>query len=129
MSHKDILLVEDNPDDVELTRIAFREAKVANDLVVARDAKFGAAFVKMGLMPDMGALWSLQQRVGPAKAREILGLARSFAAARRRIGQDGSARARLYDGALGAWFPCGAMCFSPRTSSANGSNSAKSSSC
>jgi enoyl-CoA hydratase/carnithine racemase len=53
-------------------------AALADYLVVARDAKFGAAFVKMGLMPDMGALWSLQQRVGPAKAREILGLARSF---------------------------------------------------
>ena len=37
MSNKDILLVEDNPDDVELTRIAFEEAKVANHLVVARD--------------------------------------------------------------------------------------------
>lgn len=37
MTHKQILLVEDNPDDVELTRIAFREAKVANELVVARD--------------------------------------------------------------------------------------------
>lgn len=34
---KEILLVEDNPDDVELTRIAFREAKVANQLVVASD--------------------------------------------------------------------------------------------
>ena len=32
--HKEILLVEDNPDDVELTRIAFEEAKVANQLVV-----------------------------------------------------------------------------------------------
>ena len=30
MSNKDILLVEDNPDDVELTRIAFAEAKIAN---------------------------------------------------------------------------------------------------
>ena len=30
MMHKEILLVEDNPDDVELTRIAFNEAKVAN---------------------------------------------------------------------------------------------------
>lgn len=37
MTDKVILLVEDNPDDVELTRIAFREAKIANQLVVARD--------------------------------------------------------------------------------------------
>jgi two-component system response regulator len=35
--HKEILLVEDNPDDVELTRIAFTQAKIANKLVVARD--------------------------------------------------------------------------------------------
>ena len=37
MMHKEILLVEDNPDDVELTRIAFREAKIANSLVVVND--------------------------------------------------------------------------------------------
>jgi enoyl-CoA hydratase/carnithine racemase len=53
-------------------------AALADYLVVARDAKFAAAFVKVGLMPDMGALWSLRQRVAPAKAREILGLARPF---------------------------------------------------
>ena len=35
--HKDILLVEDNPDDVERTRIAFDEAKIANNLVVVGD--------------------------------------------------------------------------------------------
>ena len=34
---KEILLVEDNPDDVELTRIAFEEAKVANLLHVVSD--------------------------------------------------------------------------------------------
>ena len=34
---KEILLVEDNPDDVELTRIAFEEAKVANLLRVVND--------------------------------------------------------------------------------------------
>jgi two-component system response regulator len=34
---KEILLVEDNPDDVELTRIAFDEAKVANLLHVVND--------------------------------------------------------------------------------------------
>ena len=53
-------------------------AALADHVVAARDAKFGAAFVKMGLMPDMGALWSLQHRVGRAKARELLGLARAF---------------------------------------------------
>jgi two-component system response regulator len=37
MPHKEILLVEDNPDDVELTRLAFEEANVANNLVVVRD--------------------------------------------------------------------------------------------
>src|SRR3546814_16476114 len=37
MSQKDILLVEDNPDDVELTRIAFAKANVANRLEVVGD--------------------------------------------------------------------------------------------
>ena len=37
MSDKPILLVEDNPDDEELTRRAFQTAKVANELIVARD--------------------------------------------------------------------------------------------
>jgi two-component system response regulator len=32
-----ILLVEDNPDDVELTLRAFRKSKVLNEIVVARD--------------------------------------------------------------------------------------------
>lgn len=32
-----ILLVEDNPDDVELTRLAFEESKIANQLIVASD--------------------------------------------------------------------------------------------
>ena len=35
--HKEILLVEDNPDDVELTRLAFGEARIANRLVVVGD--------------------------------------------------------------------------------------------
>lgn len=33
----DILLVEDNPADVRLTREAFREGKILNNLVVAKD--------------------------------------------------------------------------------------------
>lgn len=34
---KVILLVEDNPDDVELTRIAFQRSNIANRLVVVND--------------------------------------------------------------------------------------------
>lgn len=37
MRGKPILLVEDNPDDVELTRLAFRKNKIGNEIVVARD--------------------------------------------------------------------------------------------
>ena len=37
MSSRPILLVEDNPDDVELTRIAFAEANIANGLEVVVD--------------------------------------------------------------------------------------------
>lgn len=34
-----VLLVEDNPDDEELTRLAFKECGFANELVVARDGQ------------------------------------------------------------------------------------------
>ena len=37
MNDGEILLVEDNPDDAELTRIAFAEARISNPLVVVRD--------------------------------------------------------------------------------------------
>jgi two-component system response regulator len=37
MNDKPILLVEDSADDVELTLLAFQEAKIANPVVVARD--------------------------------------------------------------------------------------------
>ena len=37
MTNRPILLVEDNPDDVELTLWAFAMSKVANQIIVARD--------------------------------------------------------------------------------------------
>lgn len=39
MKNKIVLLVEDNPDDEELTRLAFDECRVANKLVVVRDGQ------------------------------------------------------------------------------------------
>lgn len=64
MTHtaKIILLVEDNPDDEELTRLAFEESRVANELVVVRDGEealeylFGTgryAARDMGVMPQL----------------------------------------------------------------------------
>jgi CheY-like chemotaxis protein len=37
MNQKTIMLVEDNPDDEELTLRALRQAKIANEVIVARD--------------------------------------------------------------------------------------------
>ena len=37
MNKKHILLVEDNPDDIELTEMSFRENKLVNEVVVVRD--------------------------------------------------------------------------------------------
>jgi two-component system response regulator len=39
MTQKIILLVEDNPDDEELTLLAFRQARIYNEVVVARDGE------------------------------------------------------------------------------------------
>ncbi|HEX5476382.1 MAG TPA: response regulator [Burkholderiales bacterium] len=45
MAEKQILLVEDNPDDEALTLRALRHAKIANEIVVARDGAEALEFV------------------------------------------------------------------------------------
>lgn len=42
----DILLVEDNPGDADLTREAFEDAKIANNLFVIEDGEDALAFLK-----------------------------------------------------------------------------------
>lgn len=46
--------------------------------VAGRSARFGAAFARMAVLPDGGALWSVPRKIGMAKAREIFSLARQF---------------------------------------------------
>ena len=51
----------------------------ACDLVVAsREARFCAAFVPVGLLPDTGLYWSLPQRVGAGRARQLMLTGREF---------------------------------------------------
>jgi enoyl-CoA hydratase/carnithine racemase len=55
---------------------------LACDFVVAADsAAFCAAFGRVGLTPDFGLLWTLPQRVGIGKAREILMFCETLTAA------------------------------------------------
>ncbi|MCY1538080.1 Crotonyl-CoA hydratase [compost metagenome] len=45
----------------------------ACDLAVGSSAaKLSCAFVKVGLLPDVGALWTLPQKIGAGKARELM---------------------------------------------------------
>jgi enoyl-CoA hydratase/carnithine racemase len=46
--------------------------------VAASDAKFGCAFIKVGLLPDVGAIWSLPRKIGHRKAMELCALAENF---------------------------------------------------
>ena len=45
MSDKLILLVEDNPDDEELTLRALKQAKIANEIAIARDGSEALEFL------------------------------------------------------------------------------------
>ena len=48
--------------------------------VAASDAKFKIAFIKVGLIPDVGGLWSIPRKVGHRKAMELAAFAEPFGA-------------------------------------------------
>jgi len=53
----------------------FGLAMVADHVVAAKNAKFCASFNRIGLLPDGGLMWTLPQRIGSARAREMFMLA------------------------------------------------------
>jgi enoyl-CoA hydratase/carnithine racemase len=53
-------------------------AAVSDYCVAASDAKFKVAFIKVGLIPDVGGLWSIPRRVGHRKAMELAAFAEGF---------------------------------------------------
>ncbi|MDR5777162.1 MULTISPECIES: enoyl-CoA hydratase/isomerase family protein [unclassified Caballeronia] len=56
-------------------------AALADYVIATPDARFAASFARMGLLADLGGMWGLVQRVGAAKARELLGLSRTLSGA------------------------------------------------
>jgi|LNAP01.1.fsa_nt_gb 2-(1,2-epoxy-1,2-dihydrophenyl)acetyl-CoA isomerase len=58
----------------------FSLAAAADYVVAAPTAKFVSSFAKVGLVPDLGLLWTLPQRIGLAQARRIFYSARVVAA-------------------------------------------------
>ena len=53
-------------------------AAVCDLVVAAENARFTAAFDRVGLMPDLGALWSVPARVGTSATRRLLLLGETF---------------------------------------------------
>lgn len=53
-------------------------AAASDYVITASNTRYACAFVKVGLMPDTGLFWSLGQRVGAGKARELMLTADEF---------------------------------------------------
>lgn len=78
---RDILLVEDNPDDVELTRIAFEQARIPNRLVVVRDGAEALDYLhargRYSDRVELPALVLLDLNLPKVDGREVLQAIRS----------------------------------------------------
>ena len=57
-------------------------AAASDYCVAASDAKFKIAFIKVGLIPDVGGLWSIPRKIGHRKAMELAAFAEAFDAAK-----------------------------------------------
>jgi len=48
--------------------------------VAAADAKFSCAFIKVGLIPDCGGIWSIPRKIGHRRAMQLCAFAEPFGA-------------------------------------------------
>jgi enoyl-CoA hydratase/carnithine racemase len=55
-------------------------ASVCDFVVAAPSARFGFTFARIGLSPDAGASWALPRRIGLARAKDLLLLAKTITA-------------------------------------------------
>ena len=78
MKPKTILLVEDNPSDVELTRRALQKSHIANELIVAEDGQevldylFDGALLGGRSMDDLPALILLDLKLPKVDGLQVL---------------------------------------------------------
>jgi two-component system, response regulator len=78
MKPKTILLVEDNPSDIELTRRALQKSHIANDLIVAEDGQevldylFDGALLAGRSMDDLPALILLDLKLPKVDGLQVL---------------------------------------------------------
>lgn len=79
---KEILLVEDNPDDAELTRIAFAEAGVDYRLHVVGDGVQALAYLRGCSTADLPSLVLLDLNLPKLNGREVLETIRAEPATR-----------------------------------------------
>lgn len=70
-----IAAVEGNVAGAGLSLVAASDYCVA-----AADATFSCAFLKMGLIPDVGGIWSLPRKIGQRRTMELCALAEPFGA-------------------------------------------------
>ena len=79
---KEILLVEDNPDDAELTRIAFAEAGVDYRLHVVGDGVQALAYLRGCSTSELPSLVLLDLNLPKLNGREVLEAIRADTATR-----------------------------------------------
>jgi two-component system, response regulator len=79
---KEILLVEDNPDDAELTRIAFAEAGVDYRLHVVGDGVHALAYLRGCAPSELPSLVLLDLNLPKLNGREVLEAIRAEPATR-----------------------------------------------